>query len=153
MTKLGRNDLCHCGSGQKYKRCCLGKDEAAAARGSNFDPTTVDIQELIQAMTWSNESHRELAVDLIANMEGRYEPDTLYFALVLWNQYAAKTQPVYRKPGVYAAAIEFFFNGGTMTELAERYDVSPTSLSKRYQEIFDFALTLSIGGNNATAQR
>jgi hypothetical protein len=21
----GRNDPCHCGSGQKYKRCCLGK--------------------------------------------------------------------------------------------------------------------------------
>ena len=27
--RLGRNDPCHCGSGKKYKRCCLGKDEAA----------------------------------------------------------------------------------------------------------------------------
>jgi len=27
---LGRNDACHCGSGRKYKRCCLDKDEAAA---------------------------------------------------------------------------------------------------------------------------
>lgn len=26
---LGRNDPCHCGSGKKYKRCCLDKDEAA----------------------------------------------------------------------------------------------------------------------------
>lgn len=25
--KLGRNDSCHCGSGKKYKRCCLQKDE------------------------------------------------------------------------------------------------------------------------------
>jgi hypothetical protein len=25
----GRNDLCHCGSGKKYKHCCLAKDEAA----------------------------------------------------------------------------------------------------------------------------
>ena len=25
----GRNDRCHCGSGKKYKRCCLGKDELA----------------------------------------------------------------------------------------------------------------------------
>jgi hypothetical protein len=24
---LGRNDSCHCGSGKKYKQCCLGKDE------------------------------------------------------------------------------------------------------------------------------
>jgi hypothetical protein len=31
---LGRNDPCHCGSGKKYKQCCLGKDEekARAAR-------------------------------------------------------------------------------------------------------------------------
>lgn len=24
--KLGRNDLCSCGSGQKYKKCCLAKN-------------------------------------------------------------------------------------------------------------------------------
>ena len=29
MPKTGRNDPCHCGSGQKYKRCCLQKDRAA----------------------------------------------------------------------------------------------------------------------------
>lgn len=27
---LGRNELCHCQSGKKYKQCCLSKDEAAA---------------------------------------------------------------------------------------------------------------------------
>ena len=27
MTKIKRNDPCHCGSGQKYKRCCLPKEE------------------------------------------------------------------------------------------------------------------------------
>ena len=32
-TKLpGRNDPCHCGSGRKYKQCCLEKDEAAARK-------------------------------------------------------------------------------------------------------------------------
>jgi hypothetical protein len=29
MSKIGRNDPCPCGSGEKYKRCCQGKDEAA----------------------------------------------------------------------------------------------------------------------------
>ncbi len=29
MAKPGRNDPCHCGSGNKYKKCCLAKDEAA----------------------------------------------------------------------------------------------------------------------------
>ena len=28
-TDLGRNDLCWCGSGKKYKRCHLDKDETA----------------------------------------------------------------------------------------------------------------------------
>jgi hypothetical protein len=27
---LGRNDPCPCGSGKKYKQCCLDKDEAKA---------------------------------------------------------------------------------------------------------------------------
>lgn len=31
MAKIGRNDPCPCGSGHKYKRCCLPRDEAAAA--------------------------------------------------------------------------------------------------------------------------
>jgi len=29
--KIGRNDPCPCGSGRKYKHCCLGKSSAAAA--------------------------------------------------------------------------------------------------------------------------
>lgn len=28
-TKTGRNDPCPCGSGRKYKHCCLEKDQAA----------------------------------------------------------------------------------------------------------------------------
>jgi hypothetical protein len=33
MAKIGRNEPCPCGSGRKYKRCCLEQDEARAARG------------------------------------------------------------------------------------------------------------------------
>jgi tetratricopeptide (TPR) repeat protein len=29
MAKTGRNDPCPCGSGKKYKKCCLAKDEEA----------------------------------------------------------------------------------------------------------------------------
>jgi len=28
-THPGRNEPCHCGSGKKYKHCCLAKDETA----------------------------------------------------------------------------------------------------------------------------
>lgn len=39
VTTLGRNDPCHCGSGKKYKHCCLEKDEAAerAARAKEVE--------------------------------------------------------------------------------------------------------------------
>lgn len=26
---IGRNDPCHCGSGSKYKKCCLSKDSSS----------------------------------------------------------------------------------------------------------------------------
>ncbi|MFB9327542.1 SEC-C domain-containing protein [Paenibacillus aurantiacus] len=154
MTKWGRNELCHCGSGLKYKRCHLGKDEQAAGSGTPstapaFDPTTIDIHEMIEGLTWSSEAYRELSNELVANMQGRYEPDTVYFAVILWNRFSSETQPVYRKTGVYCAAIEFFFNGGTMAELAAKYEVSSSTLSKRYQEVFDFALSLSFGAGPA----
>src|SRR5712671_5077420 len=30
-ARPGRNEPCHCGSGRKYKHCCLEKDDIAAA--------------------------------------------------------------------------------------------------------------------------
>lgn len=35
MSKLGRNEPCHCGSGKKYKKCCLNKDEEKNQMDSN----------------------------------------------------------------------------------------------------------------------
>jgi methionyl aminopeptidase len=36
VEKIGRNDPCPCGSGLKYKKCCLGKTPAEMAGGSNL---------------------------------------------------------------------------------------------------------------------
>ena len=33
MAGTGRNELCPCGSGKKYKHCCLGKDESSRKQG------------------------------------------------------------------------------------------------------------------------
>lgn len=30
MVKIGRNQLCPCGSGKKYKRCCLSTDQVSS---------------------------------------------------------------------------------------------------------------------------
>jgi hypothetical protein len=46
-SKLGRNDPCHCGSGRKYKRCCLDSDrEQATERPRLIDSTSVRMLEL-----------------------------------------------------------------------------------------------------------
>ena len=38
MAKIGRNDRCPCGSGKKYKKCCLASDEAAARAARPAQP-------------------------------------------------------------------------------------------------------------------
>jgi tetratricopeptide (TPR) repeat protein len=43
MPKIGRNDPCPCGSGQKYKRCCMDKSQAVAR------PKHADLQGQQQA--------------------------------------------------------------------------------------------------------
>ena len=37
MAKTGRNELCPCGSGKKYKHCCMGKDEPLRKQGMMQD--------------------------------------------------------------------------------------------------------------------
>jgi hypothetical protein len=32
MAKTGRNDLCPCGSGRKYKKCCEAKERGGTVR-------------------------------------------------------------------------------------------------------------------------
>ena len=41
MAKIGRNDPCPCGSGKKYKKCCMASDEAAARAARPAQPAAV----------------------------------------------------------------------------------------------------------------
>jgi hypothetical protein len=47
--KMGRNDPCHCGSGKKYKKCCLDADEAARPRVIERDADHVNVSPGISA--------------------------------------------------------------------------------------------------------
>lgn len=38
MSRIGRNDPCHCGSGRKYKKCCIDVDQSW--RGTNDAETS-----------------------------------------------------------------------------------------------------------------
>jgi tetratricopeptide (TPR) repeat protein len=48
MAKIGRNDPCSCGSGKKYKRCCLAVDQAAqTAARTPLDPESSPPQKTL----------------------------------------------------------------------------------------------------------
>ncbi len=46
MGKIGRNDLCPCGSGKKYKKCCMANDEAAARAARPAQPAALPAHQL-----------------------------------------------------------------------------------------------------------
>ena len=50
-TFPGRNDPCYCGSGKKYKHCCLAKDEKRG-RGSSFgqEQTTRQMTKMMEGL-------------------------------------------------------------------------------------------------------
>ena len=68
-TKIGRNDPCHCGSGKKYKRCCLEDDqqnerEARTAFTAALAAEQADEDEFYE---WSNrlDEDSNAVIDLI----------------------------------------------------------------------------------------
>jgi tetratricopeptide (TPR) repeat protein len=68
MAKTGRNDPCPCGSGNKYKRCCLEKDEAraSAALQAKLDTSRARTDALFEPDPYDNlDDDSNAVVDLI----------------------------------------------------------------------------------------
>lgn len=81
--KVGRNDPCHCGSGKKYKKCCLEGDTRRAAEerdrsvreNQKFVVAETDLDELsnsVQRLIESNKLDR--AEDVCREIQEQY-PD------------------------------------------------------------------------------
>lgn len=51
LAPVGRNEPCHCGSGRKYKKCCLGSADVALTTG----PGEVDVSALVDAAVASGD--------------------------------------------------------------------------------------------------
>ncbi|HME81932.1 MAG TPA: SEC-C domain-containing protein [Candidatus Eremiobacteraceae bacterium] len=66
MNKPGRNDLCPCGSGRKYKRCCLGREAEHDAFAQALE--TRVLPSLSQLARFA-ESSSGLTLDLVARTE------------------------------------------------------------------------------------
>jgi tetratricopeptide (TPR) repeat protein len=62
MAKIGRNDLCPCNSGKKYKKCCMASDEAAAraARPAQAAAQPDPVAAYLPSLISSGQEHDEL---------------------------------------------------------------------------------------------
>jgi hypothetical protein len=50
MGKIGRNEACPCGSGRKFKRCCLGKQQKASSNLTEVQKTQISLQNAISTI-------------------------------------------------------------------------------------------------------
>lgn len=57
MAKISRNDQCPCGSGLKYKKCCLQKNHAN--RSGQLQPQKVSINEEVAKLQTAAANHEE----------------------------------------------------------------------------------------------
>lgn len=143
MKKLSRNDPCHCGSGLKYKKCCLSKDEAGNVTRLSA-PQQPSLTQLIDhEIDWPNVLHKLIARHFHQNTIGQYKEQEILNLIALWSQYAQDENPITKKLGVYPAALEYMLcqlygYPVTQSALAEKYGVSVSTLSQRSNELRDF---------------
>ena len=76
MAKPGRNDRCPCGSGKKYKACCLTRDEAAERDGLAAAQARREERAAEQ-----RQHERELRAEIAARMRMAEEADVYDDAL------------------------------------------------------------------------
>lgn len=69
--KIGRNDPCPCGSGQKYKRCCYGKADLKPIQGEQQPKITLkgEIEKLQQAAANKEKTVKPLGVFIMVSTE------------------------------------------------------------------------------------
>jgi hypothetical protein len=54
MEKIGRNDPCPCGSGKKYKKCCLGSETTSRPAGEEVRTFGDDIREMLERRSFGS---------------------------------------------------------------------------------------------------
>jgi len=68
MSKPGRNDPCPCGSGKKYKRCCLHQHEAAAAERAAAAAAEAAAQPPPPGFVWEGDNELDDASNRVVEL-------------------------------------------------------------------------------------
>ncbi len=149
VPKIGRNQLCPCGSGKKYKKCCYGKDQELLGDSSPFEgltmtqvresPELVDSSEIIDTMR-----AYELKKLNISKLKNRDQLFSAYHRSLSFGLYRI----------AYGILIELetrfgenYFNSGHL-ELKTRFDENYFD-SGHFEDLLSYALD---GGDNELAK-
>lgn len=95
MTRIGRNDPCHCGSGKKYKHCCLNRDRVHESTMQPPHLTPVESSEQSDAFQFPGVADSagfddeeweldDLPDDELEEVEELLTSSPLYYERVLW---------------------------------------------------------------------
>ena len=117
MGKQGRNASCPCGSGKKYKRCCLDQNKAgerSSAPSVNFIPVYTELDQLSNSVfDLINKSKLDEA-EAAANKLIREYPDQV--------DGLHRLSQVYEARGDKAKAVEYLRKSADFAESAEGFD-------------------------------
>jgi hypothetical protein len=65
LSEVGRNEPCVCGSGKKYKKCCLGKTDAVLAGASGELDCAALLDEVVASDDWRQlDDYVDLAIEV-----------------------------------------------------------------------------------------
>jgi hypothetical protein len=76
--KVGRNDPCPCGSGKKYKRCCMARDKEAQAERVAWEHAAHDMRVALIGYAREGEFVRDLAAGLGLFWQDRYTAESVH---------------------------------------------------------------------------
>lgn len=113
MAKIGRNDSCPCGSGKKYKKCCLGRPQNISAVKSDLydDINTLDkLSNSINDLLKKSDFEKALAVcrQLLKKYPGQIDGISRFAQVYEATGEHAKAAEYYRKSAEFAATNEGF---------------------------------------------
>lgn len=114
---IGRNDPCHCGSGKKYKKCCMKKETSLEAiRHEELEKLQVELMEFASA-NFSRQMD-EAVKEKMGKLD-RDEHQNVYGALLVW--------AVFSVSFVHGRVIEAF------VQKKQKEEVRPSTLSQLEQ--------------------
>ncbi len=77
MIKIGRNDPCPCGSGKKFKHCCLGK-ESSTASSHGAEGMSETLRKALEGRQFNTLEEAQAFLDQITQQQNRQQLDEFH---------------------------------------------------------------------------